>query len=113
MKSAQKLTFLHNNSETESWKGLNRNFSLVIIEMAILNDSYFVKLSKVEGLLEEQQACAINSITLLIKSLSPKTTITIEELKKIFNFDDEGIPKESYLFNKLNQRLSKEKCIFK
>ena len=113
MKSAQKLTFLHNNSKSESWKGLNIKFNVVIIKMAILNNSDFVTLSRVEGLLEEQQACAINSIILLIKSLFPKTTVTIEELKKILDFDDEGISIESYLFNKLNQRLSKEKCTFK
>jgi len=79
----------------------------------ISNASYFVKIKKVEGLLEDQEACGINSILTLIKGLFPKSTITVEELKEIFDFDDEGIRRENYRFNKLNQRLSQDNCPFK
>jgi len=78
-----------------------------------LKDSNFIKIIKVKDILIDQEACGINSIITLIKTLFPKTTITIEELKKIFNYDDEGISREDYRFNRLNQRLSKDKCTFK
>lgn len=79
----------------------------------LVKDNHFIKFKKVGGLLEDQEACGINSFISLIMDKFPKSTITVEELKTIFDYDDEGIRRENYRFNKLNQRLSKDQCPFK
>jgi len=79
----------------------------------IAKDTHFVKFKKVNDLLEDQEACGINSFMSLILDKFPQSTITVDELKTIFDYDDEGIRRENYRFNKLNQRLSKDRCPFK
>ena len=78
--------------------------------MTTLKSSCFIKIKKVESLLQDQEACGINSIITLIKTYNPGTGITVEDLKEIFNFDQEGISRELYRFNRCNQLLAKNKC---
>ena len=74
--------------------------------MVTLTSSKRVNLINSDMYLKETQACGLNSILAVLVHLKYANKISIEEIKKIFDYDAEGIHDERYKFNKLNKYLN-------
>ena len=81
--------------------------------MSLLTDSKFIKLKKTDNLIGDFQGCAINSLMTLLHSIAPGHKITVDECKKIFDYDADGISNQKYRFNKFNNLLNEHKIPFK
>lgn len=72
-----------------------------------------LSLKRAPDLLKEYQSCGINSILTILHNLGHPSIITIEDLKKIFDYTEEGIALEQYRFRKLNALLDAKKIPYK
>ena len=71
-----------------------------------LSDKKIVRISKSLNLVNEYQACALNSILTIIHNSGFGDKISVDEIKNIFDYDHEGISSEKHRFYKLNTYLN-------
>jgi hypothetical protein len=80
--------------------------------MKTLKRNVLVTLAIPANLLPDQQACQINALKTALDNITKKD-MDIENLKKIFDYDDVGSLHEQYHFQKLNNYLNDEKIPFR
>jgi hypothetical protein len=73
--------------------------------MATLTNSVKLNLTNSSGFVKEYQACALNSILLILEHFKCGGKVSIDEIKAIFDYDKDGISNEKYRYNKLNTYL--------
>jgi len=81
--------------------------------MTTLNDNKMLKFKKPAEMVKDFQGCGINSLLTFLYQVSPDHKITIDELKKIFDYDADGISSERYKFNRFNTLLSEHNIPYK
>ncbi|HIH24727.1 TPA: hypothetical protein HA251_06865 [Candidatus Woesearchaeota archaeon] len=75
--------------------------------------SRVITVTSCPDLVKETQACGLNSIIIILSNLGYDRVITTDELKKIFEYDQEGISDEHHRFNKLNALLNDRKVPYR
>lgn len=80
---------------------------------ALSNEKFVAKIEKSPGFIADFQACNINAIRYFLNTSSPKHKITVEDLKKVFDYDQDGSDIAGYNFNKLNVLLRKHGIPYK
>ena len=81
--------------------------------MTTLTDKKFVTVKKSDNLIEDFQGCGINTMITLVDMVAPNHKITIDELKKAFDYDADGISYKKYRFNSFNGILKANKIPYK
>ncbi|MFW6450508.1 MAG: hypothetical protein ACOCZ6_05630, partial [Nanoarchaeota archaeon] len=99
---------LPNNIESFINKGL-----LPYFMSKSLNDRYILDMKKSEHLIREYQACGLNSIITILESFVYMQNVNIEEIKRIFKYDDEGIHNMRYVYRKFNTYLAQQQVPLK
>jgi len=76
--------------------------------MVTLNkESITLNLVNSDKYIKEYQACGLNSILALLEYYKSFNKLDVNEIKNIFNYNEDGISLERYRFNKLNTYLNK------
>jgi hypothetical protein len=81
--------------------------------MSSLTEDKLIKLNKPKDTIEDFQGCGINSLLALLEHIAPGHKISADELKKIFDYDGEGISEQKHRFNRFNNLLKDHKIPYK
>lgn len=81
--------------------------------MVTLDDERLIEIKKAEGLIEDFQACGVNSLTTVLSHINPSNGVSTEDIKKIFDFDKDGISEERHRFNRFNNLLKDKEIPYK
>ncbi|MEK6917211.1 MAG: C39 family peptidase [Nanoarchaeota archaeon] len=81
--------------------------------MSALTESKFIGLKKPKETIEDFQGCGINSLLTLLQHIEPTHQISVDDCKKIFGYDKDGISEQRYNFNKFNNLLKDNRIPYK
>ena len=81
--------------------------------MSSLTENKLIKLKKPKDVIEDFQGCGINSLLTLLEHIEPGHKISVDDCKKIFDFDKEGISEQRHRFNRFNNLLKDHKIPYK
>lgn len=81
--------------------------------MVTLDEEKFIELKKSENLIEDFQGCGVNSLITVLTHINPSNGIEVDEIKKIFDFDKDGISEERHRFNRFNNLLKTKELPYK
>lgn len=73
--------------------------------MSTLEKENFVKIKKSDNLIQDFQGCGINSLITVLRHIKKDNKISVDDVKKIFDFDKDGISEERHRFNRFNNLL--------
>ena len=83
------------------------------MKSALSKEKFVAKIEKSSGLIEDFQGCGINTLMNFLDTVSPGHKIAIEALKKLFDYNEDGISTQKHKFNKFNVLLKENKIPYK
>lgn len=74
-----------------------------------MNEKHLVEIKKSDFLASEYQACALNSIITILDTAGYMPKVDIDEIKDIFDYNEDGVHNMKYIYRKFNSYLADKK----